>query len=110
MFDADPKAVTNLIVVVLNTTAIRLTWVRQNDHKPRYSYLVMAFLDTAVVHNVSAETETYTFVDLIPGKSYSFNVFTVVGGVRSTVESTSSHTSMFSNFRIICMYIMSQLS
>ncbi|XP_076026454.1 receptor-type tyrosine-protein phosphatase eta-like isoform X2 [Genypterus blacodes] len=88
----NPKAVTNTTVVDLNSTAIRLTWVRQNDHKPLYSYLVMALLGTGVVHNVSAETETYTFMDLIPGESYTFNVFTVVGSVRSTVESTSSHT------------------
>ncbi|KAF7668966.1 hypothetical protein LDENG_00273380, partial [Lucifuga dentata] len=89
----EPKAVTNLTAVDLNATAIRLTWERQSDHKPSYSYLVVALQYTEVVQNVSTKTETYTFVDLIPGKSYNFNVSTVVGGVKSTVKSTSSHTS-----------------
>ncbi|XP_037623767.1 receptor-type tyrosine-protein phosphatase eta isoform X4 [Sebastes umbrosus] len=87
-----PKAVTNLTVEDLNTTAIRLTWLRQSDHKPSYSYLVIVLQDAVVVHNDSTETETYTFFNLTPGKLYTFDVFTVVGGVKSAVESTPSYT------------------
>ncbi|XP_074490158.1 phosphatidylinositol phosphatase PTPRQ [Sebastes fasciatus] len=87
-----PKAVTNLTVEDMNTTAIRLTWLRQSDHKLSYSYLVIALQDAVVVHNDSTETETYTFFNMTPGKLYTFHVFTVVGGVKSAVESTSSYT------------------
>ncbi|XP_029290476.1 receptor-type tyrosine-protein phosphatase eta-like isoform X3 [Cottoperca gobio] len=87
-----PKAVTNLTVEDVNTTAIRLTWLRQSDHKPFYSYLVITLQDAMMVQNHSTETETYTFFNLTPGKLYTFDVFTVVEGVRSTVESKLSYT------------------
>ncbi|KAL7403339.1 hypothetical protein ABVT39_027926 [Epinephelus coioides] len=87
-----PNAVTELTVEDGNTTAIRLTWLRQSDHKPSYSYLVIVFQDTSVFKNYSTKHETYTFVDLTPGELYTFKVFTVVEGVRSTVESISTHT------------------
>ncbi|XP_041794912.1 receptor-type tyrosine-protein phosphatase eta isoform X3 [Chelmon rostratus] len=87
-----PEAVTNLTVVDVNTTAVRLTWLRQSDHKPSYSYSVIALQDAVVVQSTSTENESYTFSGLIPGKLYTFNVSTVVAGVESTVKSTSSHT------------------
>ncbi|XP_044212573.1 receptor-type tyrosine-protein phosphatase eta isoform X1 [Thunnus albacares] len=87
-----PKAVTNLTVTDVQTTAIQLTWLRQSDHKPSYSYWVVALQDNEVVQNNSAKMENYTFFNLTPGTLYSFNVFTVVEGVKSTVESTSSYT------------------
>ncbi|XP_044047807.1 receptor-type tyrosine-protein phosphatase eta-like isoform X3 [Siniperca chuatsi] len=86
-----PNAVTNLTVGVVNTTAIQLTWLRPNDYKPSYSYQVIA-LRNAGVKKESTKTEAYTFCDLVPGGFYTFNVFTVVEGVTSTVESTSSYT------------------
>ncbi|XP_068169430.1 receptor-type tyrosine-protein phosphatase eta-like [Antennarius striatus] len=88
-----PKAVTDLRVEDVNTTAVRLTWLRQSDHKPSYSYLVIAKQDTMMFHNDSTTTETYTFFNLTPGELYTFDVFTVVEGVRSTVNSTSKYTS-----------------
>ncbi|XP_071395777.1 receptor-type tyrosine-protein phosphatase eta-like [Centroberyx affinis] len=87
-----PKAVTNLTVVDLNTTAIRLTWLRQSDYKPSYSYQVSVLRGAEVVHSDSTQTETYTFVSLTPGESYTFRVLTVVEEVKSAVESTSSYT------------------
>uniref|UniRef100_UPI003AACB5E9 receptor-type tyrosine-protein phosphatase eta n=1 Tax=Centroberyx gerrardi TaxID=166262 RepID=UPI003AACB5E9 len=87
-----PKAVTNLTVADLNTTAIRLTWVRQSDYKPSYSYLVSVLRGAEVVHSDSTRTETYTFINLTPGESYTFRVLTVVAEVESAVESTSSYT------------------
>ncbi|XP_049429858.1 receptor-type tyrosine-protein phosphatase eta [Epinephelus fuscoguttatus] len=87
-----PNAVTELTVEDVNTTAIQLTWLRQSDHKPSYSYLVIAFQDARVLKNYSTKNDTYTFVDLSPGELYTFDVFTVVEGVRSTVESISTHT------------------
>ncbi|XP_078113681.1 receptor-type tyrosine-protein phosphatase eta-like isoform X1 [Sander vitreus] len=87
-----PKAVTNLTVENVSTTAIRLTWRRQSDHKPSYTYLVIAFQNAMMVQNNSTENETYTFFNLTPGKLYSFQVFTVVEGVMSAVENTSSYT------------------
>lgn len=84
---------TNLTVEVVNTTAIQLTWLRQSDHKPSYSYLVRALQGTTVVQNDSTETETYTFFNLDPGTLCTFDVFTVVEGVKSTMESISSYTS-----------------
>ncbi|KAM4618292.1 receptor-type tyrosine-protein phosphatase eta-like [Polymixia lowei] len=87
-----PKAVTNLAVDELNTTALRLTWVRQDDYKPTYSYRVIVSKNNEVFRNASTDTETYTVTDLTPGKSYTFRVFTVVEAVKSAMESTSSHT------------------
>ncbi|XP_049928086.1 receptor-type tyrosine-protein phosphatase eta isoform X2 [Epinephelus moara] len=87
-----PNAVTDLTVEDVNTTAIRLTWLRQSDHKPSYSYLVIAFQDARMFKNDSTKNETYTFVNLTPGELYTFDVFTVVEGVQSTVESISTHT------------------
>ncbi|XP_034734384.1 receptor-type tyrosine-protein phosphatase eta [Etheostoma cragini] len=87
-----PKAVTNLIVEDVNTTTIRLKWLRQTDYKPSYTYLAYALLNALVVQNGSTETETYTFFNLTPGNLYSFNVLTVVEGVMSAVETTSGCT------------------
>ncbi|KAI3371524.1 hypothetical protein L3Q82_024105, partial [Scortum barcoo] len=87
-----PKAVTNLKGDNVNTTAICLTWQRQSDYKPSYSYLVKALLYDVVVQNASTETETYTFFNLSPGQLYVFAVFTVVDGVRSTRETYTSYT------------------
>nr|XP_046249269.1 receptor-type tyrosine-protein phosphatase beta-like isoform X6 [Scatophagus argus] len=86
-----PKAVTDLTVQEVNTTSIRLTWLRQSDHKSSYSYLVIVRLDMTV-QKYSTENETYTFSLLTPGVLYTFDVFTVVGGVMSAVNSTSSYT------------------
>lgn len=77
----------------VNTTAIQLTWLRQSDHKNSYFYLVMARQDAVVVQNDSTETETYTFFHLTPGEFYTFDVFTVIEGVKSRVNSISSYTS-----------------
>ncbi|TKS73223.1 Receptor-type tyrosine-protein phosphatase eta [Collichthys lucidus] len=87
-----PKAVTNLIAEFVNTTDIKLTWLRQSDHKPSYSYEVIALLGATMVKNGSTEIETYTFSMLSPGTLYTFKVFTVVEGVKSTVESTENYT------------------
>lgn len=102
-----PKAVTNLTVTDTKPTAIQLTWLRQSDHKPSYSYLVKALLGTEVVQNNSVKMENYTFFSLTPGTPYSFEVFTVVEGVKSTVESISAYTSMPSKFltRFLFKYI-----
>ncbi|KAK1887148.1 Receptor-type tyrosine-protein phosphatase eta [Dissostichus eleginoides] len=93
-----PKAVSHLIVEYVNTTAIRLTWLRQSDHKPSYSYLVIALQNTRMVQNTgmaqnpSTNNESFTFYNLNPGELYTFDVFTVVEGVKSTVESISNYT------------------
>ncbi|XP_010764284.1 receptor-type tyrosine-protein phosphatase eta-like, partial [Notothenia coriiceps] len=87
-----PKAVLNLTVEYVNTTAIRLTWRGQSDHKPTYSYLVIALQNTRMVQNSSIYNESFTFCNLNPGELYSFDVFTVVEGVKSRVESISSYT------------------
>lgn len=100
---------TELTVEDVNTTAIQLTWLRQSDHKPSYSYLVIAFQDARVLKNYSTKNETYTFVDLSPGELYTFDVFTVVEGVRSTVESISTHTSTSSKL-LKCDFMYKTLS
>ncbi|XP_035521032.1 receptor-type tyrosine-protein phosphatase eta isoform X2 [Morone saxatilis] len=87
-----PKAVTNLTVENVSTTSIRLTWLNQSDHKPSYSYWVIAYQDGIMVQNKSTETTNYTFFALTPGKFYTFNVFTVVEGVKSTMTTTSHYT------------------
>ncbi|KAM9807799.1 receptor-type tyrosine-protein phosphatase eta-like [Neosynchiropus ocellatus] len=87
-----PEAVTGLRGEHVNATVIQLTWIRQSDHKSSYSYLVDMYLDRTKILNVTTETETYTFYNLIPGRQYSFDVYTVVGGVKSTVANTSVHT------------------
>ncbi|XP_070827425.1 receptor-type tyrosine-protein phosphatase eta-like [Chaetodon trifascialis] len=87
-----PKAVTNLTVENVSTTAIQLSWLRQADHKPSYSYLVIALQDAVVVQNASTETEMHIFSGLDPGRFYTFTVSAVVAGVKSAVESTLSYT------------------
>ncbi|XP_068458580.1 receptor-type tyrosine-protein phosphatase eta-like [Clinocottus analis] len=87
-----PKPVANLRVDDVNTTSIRLTWDRQTDHKPSYSYLVIALQDAVVVQNKSTEMENYTFFHLTPGNLYTFDVFAVVEGVKSTGKSNESYT------------------
>ncbi|XP_034071781.1 receptor-type tyrosine-protein phosphatase eta isoform X8 [Gymnodraco acuticeps] len=91
-----PKAVSQLIVEYVNTTAIRLTWLGQSDHKPSYSYLVIALQNTRMVQNSSIYNESFTFCNLTPGELYTFYVFTVVEGVKSTVESISNYTRPYS--------------
>ncbi|XP_026220755.1 receptor-type tyrosine-protein phosphatase beta-like isoform X9 [Anabas testudineus] len=87
-----PGAVTGFTVSDVNTTAIQLTWVNPSDYKPTYSYTVIAFDGTVVVQTGSTNTKTYTFINLIPGKLYTFNVLTVLQGINSTVQNTSSYT------------------
>ncbi|XP_045061143.1 receptor-type tyrosine-protein phosphatase eta-like [Coregonus clupeaformis] len=88
-----PKAVSNLMIEDLNTTAIRLSWSKQDDHKPTYSYLVTVSKSGSMVENVSTTVESYTFTHLQPGDSYTFSVVTVVQGVKSDSVETSSYTS-----------------
>lgn len=90
---AVPLAVTNLTVADVETTAVVLEWLRQTDYKPSYSYLVAARQDSTVVQNHTTANETYTIINLTPGQSYQFHVFTVVEGVKSEVKSISSDTS-----------------
>ncbi|XP_060931826.1 receptor-type tyrosine-protein phosphatase beta-like isoform X5 [Limanda limanda] len=87
-----PKAVTNLTVRDVTTTAIRLTWLRQSDYKPSYSYLVLALQNATEVQKNRSETESYTFSHLKPGNLYTFFVFTYVEEVKSTGENTSNYT------------------
>ncbi|CAB1323505.1 unnamed protein product, partial [Coregonus sp. 'balchen'] len=87
-----PKAVSNLMIEDLNTTAIRLSWSKQDDHKPTYSYLVTVSKSGSMVENVSTTVESYTFTHLQPGDSYTFSVVTVVQGIKSDSVGTSSYT------------------
>ncbi|XP_065812681.1 receptor-type tyrosine-protein phosphatase eta [Labrus bergylta] len=87
-----PTAVPSITVENVTTTSVQLSWLRQSDHKPSYSYLVMALQDTKLVHNESTEKETYTFSDLYPGSFYTFKVVTVVDGVKSSETNISSYT------------------
>lgn len=74
-------------------TAVRLEWLRQADYKQSYSYLLVAQQAGVVVQNYTTPNETSTFLNLTPGESYVFDVYTVVGGVKSEVKSISSDTS-----------------
>ncbi|KAM8861615.1 receptor-type tyrosine-protein phosphatase eta-like [Synchiropus picturatus] len=87
-----PEAVTGLREVHVNASVIQLTWIRQRDHKSSYSYLVVMYLDEDKILNVTTQRETYTFYNLIPGRQYHFDVYTVVGNVASIVKSSSVHT------------------
>lgn len=92
---AVPKAVTNLTVAYVNTTAVQLSWLKQDDFKPGYSYQVTVLGDGQANKPPQSTTiENYTVTSLTPGENYTFQVLTVVQGVRSTVETTTSHTSM----------------
>ncbi|XP_077424965.1 receptor-type tyrosine-protein phosphatase eta-like [Vanacampus margaritifer] len=88
-----PKAVTELKVKDFNTTAIQLIWSRSSDYKDTYSYLLIAFQDNTIVQQWTTKSEMYTFFNLIPGTLYSFDVFTVVEGMKSTSEHISQYTS-----------------
>lgn len=92
-----PRAVTELRVEDYNTTAIRLTWFNSSDYKDTYSYLLIAFQDNTMVQHGTTKTQMYTFYNLMPGTLYSFDVFTVVEGLNSTLEHTSQYTSMASH-------------
>ncbi|XP_019749602.1 receptor-type tyrosine-protein phosphatase eta-like isoform X3 [Hippocampus comes] len=98
-----PRAVTELKVKDYNTTAIQLTWFSSSDYKDTYSYLLIAFKDNTMVQHGTTKTQMYTFYNLIPGTLYSFEVFTVVEGLNSTLEHTSQYTKpgVVSNIRAI---------
>ncbi|CAL8296546.1 unnamed protein product [Boreogadus saida] len=87
-----PKAVTDLKVADVNTTAVSLTWLRQDDHKTGYSYQVTVLKNDTQIQQLNTTTENYTVTSLTPGVNYTFQVSTVVQGVKSTEESTSSYT------------------
>ncbi|XP_056455026.1 fibronectin isoform X2 [Gadus chalcogrammus] len=87
-----PKAVTDLKVADVNTTAVSLTWLRQDDHKPDYSYQVTVLENVTQIQQLNTTTENYTVTSLTPGVNYIFQVSTVVQGVKSTEENTSSYT------------------
>lgn len=89
---AVPEPVSNLSVAAVNTAAVRLEWL-QRDCKESCSYLVLARHASAAVQNATTAIETYTFINLTPGEWYDFDVFTVVGGVKSEVKTISSETS-----------------
>ncbi|CAJ1057368.1 tenascin-X-like isoform X5 [Xyrichtys novacula] len=98
-----PTAVTNLRVVNVTTTTAQLSWALQWDHKSSYSYLVMAFENSMLVHNDSTKDDTYTFTDLCPGSFYTFKVITVVEGVRAEEATTSDNTApaLVSNISVL---------
>ncbi|CAL8376120.1 unnamed protein product [Arctogadus glacialis] len=87
-----PKAVTDLTAADVNTTAVRLTWLKQDDHKQEYSYRVTVLENVTQIQQLNTTTENYTVTSLTPGVYYTFQVSTVVQGVKSTEESTSSYT------------------
>ncbi|XP_028307374.1 receptor-type tyrosine-protein phosphatase eta isoform X2 [Gouania willdenowi] len=88
-----PEPVSSLRVSYMNTTEVQLTWLKPKDYKPSYSYLVMALQHGVLVYNDTTEEGTYTFHSLQAGTLYRFQVFTVVGEVKSTLESIESSTS-----------------
>ena len=91
---AVPKAVTDLKVADVNTTAVSLTWLRQDDHKTGYSYRVTVLENVTQIQQLNTTTENYTVTSLTPGVNYIFRVSTDVQGVKSTEETTSSYTGM----------------
>lgn len=88
-----PNTVANLTVSEIRTTVIQLTWSRPSDFNIYYSYVVNAFDSTTSVKTDSTNVETYKFINLIPGKLYTFYVLTVFQGINSTMQSISSYTS-----------------
>ncbi|XP_029379136.1 receptor-type tyrosine-protein phosphatase beta-like isoform X5 [Echeneis naucrates] len=86
-----PNAVKGLSVSEVNTTAIQLTWSK-NDSKPSYYYHVVALQNGIEVQNNQTKEETYTFFNLIPGTKYTFNVTAVVDVAISASASISSYT------------------
>ncbi|XP_052336639.1 receptor-type tyrosine-protein phosphatase eta-like isoform X50 [Oncorhynchus keta] len=82
-----PNVVSNLTFEGLNTTAIRLSWLKPNDHKPTYSYLVTISKNGSVVE-ISTMVEMYTFTNLTPGNCYNCSVVTVVQDVKSDSTET----------------------
>ncbi|XP_061578753.1 receptor-type tyrosine-protein phosphatase beta-like [Cololabis saira] len=86
-----PKAVTNLTAVVVNSTTILLTWDRQSDYKATYSYLVEERHNTGA-QNRTTTTETLIIPLLIPGTQYTFHVSAVVEGVSSKRERIEKYT------------------
>ena len=91
---AVPKAVTDLKVADVTTTAVSLTWLRQGDYKTGYSYQVTVLKNDTQIQQLNTTTENYTITSLIPGVNYTFQVSTVVHRVKSTEETTSSYTGM----------------
>ena len=102
---AGPNAVTNLTVAAVSTTAVQLTWVRQDDYKQGYSYQVTVRKDGKDDQPPqSTTTENYTVTGLTPGESYTWCVVTVVGKVKSTEECITDNTSMSLklDFSLLC--------
>jgi phosphoribosylformylglycinamidine (FGAM) synthase-like enzyme len=91
---AVPEAVTNLTAADVTTTAVSLTWLRPGDHKPEYSYQVTVLENVTQKQQLNTTPENYTVTSLTSGVNYTFQVSTVVQGVKSTEETTSSYTGM----------------
>ncbi|XP_037539109.1 receptor-type tyrosine-protein phosphatase eta [Nematolebias whitei] len=87
----NPKAVTNL-TTAMNTTFIKLTWLRQSDYKSSYSYVVETFKNNELVYNNSVKNESIILNNLIPGTLYTFYVSTVVDRAMSTKRNTTQYT------------------
>lgn len=94
LFTSVPKAVTDLKAESVTTTTISLTWHRQSDYKPSYSYLVIAQQQQPrLVYRNSTSDDSHTVSGLTPGKRYRLDVLTVVGGVNSSITSIFIQTS-----------------
>lgn len=105
LFATGPMAVTNLQENNVTTTSIHLTWVGKKDHRPAYSYLVIARQNAEVVQNYSTNVENHIFFSLTPGALYTFDVFAVVGGVNSSGRNISVSTSKMVKWIFNRLYI-----
>ncbi|XP_072257466.1 receptor-type tyrosine-protein phosphatase beta isoform X1 [Pyxicephalus adspersus] len=76
-----------------NSHLLMVSWQSAPGIADRYDLLLLSDKG-AIVHNksVPANTRSYKFEDLVPGKMYRIRVFTVSGGLFSTAEEAAGRT------------------
>lgn len=78
---------------VYNSYLLMASWQSAPGIADRYDLLLLT--DKGVLINnksVPANTKSYKFEELVPGKMYKIRVFTVSGGLFSTAEETAGRT------------------
>lgn len=87
---SEPLPVTNLTASPVGTTEIRLSWLRQNDHKSSYRYNLIV---NGEQWNQSI-SETANVTNLVPGSNNTFTVQTVANGMSSDSVAISAFTGI----------------
>ncbi|XP_067295076.1 receptor-type tyrosine-protein phosphatase eta isoform X2 [Pseudorasbora parva] len=76
-----PFPVSNVRSVVLNISAVRLSWSRPQEYRDGISYQVVLSNCTENSRNLSTSSENITVQDLQPGTLYQFSLYSLACGI-----------------------------